>query len=123
MQAIHGATLTKEDVLVAVSFSGSTKEILDATQRVKKNGVSVVFLTNYIKSPLTEMAVFVINTNIWEEALEAEIGSRLPFYFLVEALCKTIYANFPERACYISITADSISEKQIWTGDWLLESP
>lgn len=113
MQAIRSSALGKDDVLIAVSFSGSTKEILDAAQIAKKRGAYIAILTNYEKSPLTEISDQVLITSIWEEALEAEIGSRLPFYFLIEAICRTIYTRFPDRASYIGITAESVSGKQI----------
>lgn len=113
MQAIRSSTLGKEDVLFSVSFSGSTKDILDAAKLAKMRGATVIALTNYIKTPLGELAEHILSANMFEGALEAEIGSRLPFFFLIEALCETIYNEVPDSNELIERTADGVSSKQI----------
>ena len=113
MQAIRCSTLDNQDVVFAVSFSGSTKDILDATRLAKKQGATIVALTNYNKSPLGEVADYILSTNILEGALEAEIGTRLSFFFIIEALCESIYKESPYAVEIVEKTADSVSGKQI----------
>jgi DNA-binding MurR/RpiR family transcriptional regulator len=113
MQAIRSSMMGSSDVLVAISFSGSTKEILDAVKQAKVKGAYIVAITNYKKSPLADLADTILSTDIWEEALESEIGSRLPLYFVIEMLAKLIYKKHPDAKEKLKVTADSVSSKQM----------
>lgn len=113
MQAIRCSSMDSEDALVAVSFSGGTKEILDAVDHARKAGTPVIALTNHRSSPLGECADVVLSTAIWEEALQAELGSKLPFIFVIELLVRIIYSRYASAAEAIKSTADSVSAKQI----------
>jgi DNA-binding MurR/RpiR family transcriptional regulator len=94
-----------------ISHSGSTKEILEAVRQAKQKGARIVSITNYSKSPLADLSDLVVSTGIWEQALQAEVGTRLPFYFLIELLCIRLLAVRPKGADYIQITSDSVSSR------------
>ena len=113
MQAIRSSLMTSKDVLFAISFSGSTNEILDAARLGREKGTYIVALTNYKKYPLAEISDTVISTGIWEEALESEIGSKLPSYFAIEILTRLICKLQPETMEKLAVTASSVSSKQI----------
>jgi DNA-binding MurR/RpiR family transcriptional regulator len=48
------------DVVILVSVSGSTKDILDVAAQAKKRGVTTIAVTNYLKSPLVRYADYVL---------------------------------------------------------------
>ena len=111
MQAIRASALRPGDVLVAVSFSGTTREILDAVAQAKAGGASVLAITNYPRSPLADASSLVLSATLWEEAMEAEIGSRLSFFFIIEVLCDQVFAQLPGAGEALRHTAESVSAK------------
>jgi DNA-binding MurR/RpiR family transcriptional regulator len=113
MQAIRASAMNDEDILIAISFSGSTKGILDSATIAKKNKARVLAITNSLRSPLVELADYTILTALWEQALKAEVGSRIPFIFIIEELTSAITRLYPKAEQIIKQTSDSVSGKQI----------
>jgi len=111
MQAIRASALGPGDVLVAVSFSGATREVLDAVAQAKAGGATVVAITNYPRSPLADAATLSLAATLWEEVMEAEIGSRLSFCFIVEVLCDQVFSLLPEAGESLRHTAQSVAAK------------
>jgi len=111
MQAIRSSVLSRGDVLVAISFSGSTKEILTTMAIARKSGATTVALTNYAKSPVAEKADLILCTSIRAQVLEEEIASRIPTLFLVERLCAEIYRIAPKAADRLRVTAESVTDR------------
>ena len=55
------ASLTREgDVVVGISNSGSTREIVDAVRLAKQNGAGVICISNHARSPMTQYADAVL---------------------------------------------------------------
>ncbi|HWM73143.1 MAG TPA: MurR/RpiR family transcriptional regulator, partial [Nocardioides sp.] len=52
MALTSAALLTDDDVAVAISHSGATKDTLDALALAQRNGATTVALTNFPRSPL-----------------------------------------------------------------------
>ncbi len=63
MQMIAVSHLTKDDVVVAISHSGSSKDIVDALKFAKSREVVTVCITNYGKSPIQKYSDFVLFTS------------------------------------------------------------
>jgi len=53
MQLVSASMLSENDVAVIISYSGSTKEIVDIARAVKNNGANIICITRFLKSPLT----------------------------------------------------------------------
>ncbi len=113
LQMIKSSLLSPADVVFAVSDSGSTKEILDCATLARARGARVVALTNHPKSPLAEAADIVLNAAVREGALEAEIGTKLPFYFIVELLASLVMRASPDAAEHLRTSSDSVSSRLI----------
>lgn len=62
MQAIAVSHLTKGDVAIGVSHSGSSKDIVDALKIAKERGAVTICLTNYGKSPIIKVSDIVLQT-------------------------------------------------------------
>lgn len=56
LQAFAAAYAGKDDVIFAISHSGSSKAVVDNTVLAKANGATVISLSSLGKSPLTEIA-------------------------------------------------------------------
>lgn len=69
-EALHGdlGMVRKEDILLAISNSGETEEIVRLLPTLKKIGVSLIALTSNPKSPLAKNADIVLNLGIDREA-------------------------------------------------------
>lgn len=113
MQSYRVSLLNEEDAVFVFSFSGTTKEILDTVTVAKKMQAKIISFTNHVKSPLVKLSDLCLITAIRIPALEAELGTRLPFYFLIEVLTNYLYDTFQEVREALKITYDSVAKKQM----------
>jgi len=69
-EAIHGdlGRVIKEDVVIAISNSGETEEILRLLPTIKKIGVKLISLTGNIKSTLAKNSDITLDISVREEA-------------------------------------------------------
>jgi arabinose-5-phosphate isomerase len=69
-EGVHGdlGVVTPEDVVIAISYSGETEEILKLVPFFKRFGVSVVSLTGGVGSQLATLSDVVIDTGVEKEA-------------------------------------------------------
>ncbi len=69
-EAIHGdlGRVKKKDVVIAISNSGETEEILRLLPTVKKIGVKLISLTGNLKSTLAKNSDVVLDISVREEA-------------------------------------------------------
>jgi len=68
--ALHGdlGVLAAGDVLVAISASGETQELVDLIEPVKRIGIPVIAMTANLKSPLAVSSDVVLDIGVAEEA-------------------------------------------------------
>lgn len=60
MQLMTSSLLSENDLAIAFSYSGSTKDIIDILKRAKQNHAKTVCVTRFAESPLTEYADIVL---------------------------------------------------------------
>jgi DNA-binding MurR/RpiR family transcriptional regulator len=63
MQVIAVSHLTPDDVVLAISHSGSSKDIVDALQIAGKAGATTIAITNVGKSPIRTCADILLHTS------------------------------------------------------------
>ena len=81
------ATLTAEDLFIAISFSGSTKYLLDDVAVARKNGTAVIGLTSYPDSPLAAASTQTLLTTADEQQLRlGAMVSVVAQYLVVDIL-------------------------------------
>lgn len=54
MQAMSAAFLHKEDVVIIVSHTGATIELMQCAEIAKENGAKIILITSYAHSPLSK---------------------------------------------------------------------
>ena len=87
MSAVH---LTKNDLVVLISHSGSSKDILEAAQVVKATGATTIGITNLAKSPLSRAVDIPLFTVSSETEYRSEaLASRIAQLSIIDA----IYVN------------------------------
>ncbi len=70
VEALHGdlGTLTRDDLLLAISYSGNTLEICELVEIVKKRGLKIISLTGNKNSPLAKLSDVVLDVAVPREA-------------------------------------------------------
>lgn len=72
------ALLETNDVLIAVSFSGENLAVIDVAKIARKHGATVIGISNYPKSPLSESSDLLLLTASEESAFRlGAMGSRI----------------------------------------------
>lgn len=69
LQAMSASTLTPCDVVVGISQSGSTRDIIDACTVARGVGAKVIALTGHLRSPITEVSDIKLITAVQESPL------------------------------------------------------
>jgi len=82
---VAGRRLTPEDVCVAVSHTGSTRETVAAANAATSASATCVAITSFMRSPLAEVADVVPSASSWEVSYRLEaVASRLAHMTVVE---------------------------------------
>jgi arabinose-5-phosphate isomerase len=94
-EAIHGdlGVIQKEDVVIAVSYSGETGEILKLLETIKRLGARLIAMTGMPTSTLAQVADVALNCQIDEEACPmnlAPTASTTATLALGDALAMTL---------------------------------
>jgi DNA-binding MurR/RpiR family transcriptional regulator len=88
---ILSSHLTRDDLLVAISYSGESKPIIAAARTAQARGIRVLVITNFPRSTLARLADGVLLTAVFQEHLNGEVGSqRLAQLAVLESL----YVNY-----------------------------
>ena len=70
VQSIVVSNLTPKDVVILISVSGSTKDIIEVAEIAKERKTPVVVITNYPNSPICKYADYILASSGREAAYE-----------------------------------------------------
>ena len=85
LQSISATSLQAGDVAIGISFSGCTKDTLDAMKFASQSGATAIAITNFSEFPLAENADIVLETNAVDVLSSYGITpSRLSQHFVVD---------------------------------------
>ncbi|MFD2044538.1 MurR/RpiR family transcriptional regulator [Ornithinibacillus salinisoli] len=88
LQAMSAATLSDQDVVIALSISGSTRDTIESVKIAKENGAKVIAITYYSRSPITQFADIVLVGGAKESPLEGgSLTAKISQLFVVDLLC------------------------------------
>ncbi|MCM3271270.1 MurR/RpiR family transcriptional regulator [Paenibacillus elgii] len=102
-----------DDVVVGISTSGSTKDLVDAVRIANANGATIVCLTNHARSPITQYADAVLLASSKETPLQGgAFASKLAQIHVLDIL-STIVALRRKAEAFQAIekTAKSVVDK------------
>ena len=81
------AVLTAADVAVGISHTGSTSETVEALRVARETGATTVALTNFPRSPITEVADHVLTTAARETTFRSgAMASRIAQLTVIDCL-------------------------------------
>ncbi|MCK1992223.1 MurR/RpiR family transcriptional regulator [Peribacillus muralis] len=87
LQAIATSNLTKGDVVVVISYSGETRETLDIVNIAKKREATVIGITKYGKSTLSELSDIRLFHSSPETTMRSgAMGSRIAQLSIIDII-------------------------------------
>ncbi|MCG0239443.1 MAG: MurR/RpiR family transcriptional regulator [Firmicutes bacterium] len=87
MQAMSARMLTPQDVAVGISHSGSNKDTLHALRMAKEAGARIIVITNFARSPVTQVAEIVLLTASRETPMQSgSLASQIAQIFVLDLL-------------------------------------
>lgn len=99
IQAMSAAMLTPQDVAVGISWSGSNKDTLHVLSNARQAGARVIAVTNFVKSPVTEVADVVLLTASRETpAQSGSLASKIAQIFVLDLLFTGVVMRNQEKA-------------------------
>jgi DNA-binding MurR/RpiR family transcriptional regulator len=107
------ASLVKEgDVVIGISTSGSTKDVVDTMRIAKDKEAKVVCITNHGRSPITKYADVILLAASKESPLQGgAFSSKIAQLHLLDILTKAIEMQRKESFGSIKKTAEAVLDK------------
>ncbi|HEU5141316.1 MAG TPA: MurR/RpiR family transcriptional regulator, partial [Bacillales bacterium] len=88
IQSMTAATLTKDDVAIGISVSGSTHDTVNTLKIARDNGAFVIAITYYLRSPITKLADIVLPGGEKESPLEGgSLAAKISQLYVIDLLC------------------------------------
>ena len=112
MQAIIATHLDRKSVVIGISHSGSSKDIVDALELSKIGGATTVCITNYGSSPIVKACDYALFTRAQETQHSIlAMSSRIAQL----AILDSIYT-------YIVVNSDKLAMQEIYKTELALQS-
>lgn len=115
MQAIAVSFLGEGDVLVGISHSGASKDIVESMRSARLGGVTTICITGTEKSPILKQSDIRILTDTEETRHSTlSLSSHISRLMLIDALCyRVVSGNAGRRERYISDNLGELRSKRI----------
>jgi DNA-binding MurR/RpiR family transcriptional regulator len=113
VMALEASLLNEGSVLVAVSSSGTTKDIVTAAQLARGAGATVIAITNFAKTPLIEASHICLITSSPRDPLAAEIPSLVDGEFVLALLTEHIRRLDPRVERVIVEAFQAIADRKL----------
>ncbi len=116
--------LKPNDVLMAVSHSGTTIDIVDVITAFKSRGVTVILITNNFRGPATAIADLVLFTSARETTFRSgATASRIAQLTVVDCLCVAFaQRNWKETKAALDLSREVIGSRSGKKSDLHTES-
>ena len=114
MQAMSAVTLSEQDVVVAISQSGRTKDLLHSVQLAQQHGAQVVCLAP-ANTPLSQLADLPVHINIEEDTEQfTPMTSRIAHLMVIDMLAVAVtQRRGPEFIAHLNAIKRSIRSLRI----------
>ena len=113
VMAMKATLLSPKDVVVGISTSGSTKDVVDAVRIAKESGAFVICITNHARSPITQYADIILLAASKESPLQGgAYSTKIAQLLVLDILTKVIELDMKDDASSaIQKTAESVIDK------------
>ncbi|MFW5686675.1 MAG: MurR/RpiR family transcriptional regulator [Halanaerobium sp.] len=113
LQAMSAATLSKNDLVVGISHSGSTKDVVDSCKIASEAGATVICITGHNKSPITKIADIKLLTATKEGPLgSGALRSKIAQLHMLDLIFTGVSLKLKEQTIeYTEKTAKAVIDK------------
>ena len=113
LQAMSAATLSDQDVVVGVSHSGSTKDVVDSCTVAHEAGATVICITGHNRSPITKVADIKLLTATRERPLASgALRSKIAQLQVLDMLYTGVSLQIQDQTMeYTEKTAKAVLDK------------
>ncbi|EKQ55530.1 MULTISPECIES: MurR/RpiR family transcriptional regulator [unclassified Clostridium] len=113
-QLAFAYTLTKEDVVIVISNSGSSKELVTLLEIANEKKATTISITNHENSPVANKSKYHINTSTREKLFLDEFSfSRVSAMVVIETLYLLLTSDKKDAYNWISQHEHSIADGKI----------
>ncbi|MFF0828298.1 MurR/RpiR family transcriptional regulator [Brevibacillus sp. NPDC003359] len=97
-QLTSAVTLTKKDVVIGISYSGQTEDIIQSLTEAKQQGATIITLTKFGPSPVAELANIRLFTSSVEKSIRSgAMASRIAQLNVIDILFITMISRMQEQ--------------------------
>jgi DNA-binding MurR/RpiR family transcriptional regulator len=109
------ALLGRGDVAIGISHTGTTTDVVDVLEQARSRGATTVALTNFPRSPITDVADHVLTTAARETTYRSgAMASRLAQLTVVDVLFVGVAArNRAKARKALEVTADAVRSRRL----------
>lgn len=113
MQSMAASMATEKDLIIIISYSGSTKDNIHVARIAKSAGAKMASITHYKKSPLTAYSDVTLLCGAEEAPLEGgSMSAKMGQLYLIDLLYQEYYAkNYEKSRTNNEITSSAVVEK------------
>ena len=98
LQLVTASLMTPEDVVLFVSYSGATRDMLETLRTAKAAGAKIILLTHYEDSPGAKLADVVLLCGAQESPLDSgNIPIKVALLYVAEVLVLRYTMNDPQN--------------------------
>jgi len=114
MQAIVASHISEGDLALAISHSGSSRDIIETMRLAKENGAKTVAITNNGKSPIDKYCDIMLHT-ISDETNYRILGlsSRISQLAIIDAVYSYLVCHLPSAKESIKKTETALQQKKL----------
>ncbi|HHK6674773.1 TPA: MurR/RpiR family transcriptional regulator, partial [Streptococcus pneumoniae] len=100
-QLMHTALLKDNDLIIAFSLSGSTKEVEETLLNAKRKNVKIISITNYSSRNIAKLSDCVLLTSKKESYLEGgSLMAKASQLFIIDVICTRLsLINYEDTVC------------------------
>lgn len=99
-QLMVSSNIDKDDIAIAISYSGESKEVIKSIENAKSRGSKTVCITKFSDNPLSKMCdLKLVVPNIEKKLREGAISSRIAMLTLIDII-------------YISIIQENLNDAE-----------
>ena len=119
LQVLAATTLSPEDVVVLISYTGETKDILETADVINQTGATIISITRYGRNPLSDRANIRLCSSASETLIRsATMGSRIGQLSIIDMLYTAVVSrDYDIARTHIDKTRLITARKRIRSGN------
>lgn len=109
MQIIAASHTNEDSLVIGISHSGRTRDIVNSLTLAKEHGAKTIAITNFEKSPICKVSDAILNTASNETNYRLlGLSSRLAQLAIIDAIYSYLVCHLPEANKYIYLAETAI---------------